>query len=200
MAGNSILLTNHLCSPKTILMSQLLKPPTLVRVFLLLLITVSIFCLVSCNQNAGAPGADNTINPDTVKNHVISIAEAEQMTASFRAMIDTLNRTVPHFKDSMDFGRAEAFPTDVFRELLRKTDSSGPVYGIRIYYGRDPNGKIRQILVPYDSSGNDIIRHYADFTGKPQQGAHVEALKTGGDGQALQNGTRCPPACGGDSL
>jgi hypothetical protein len=199
MTENSILLTNHLSSPKTILMSELLKPPRLVRTFLLLLIVGSIFYLVSCNQNAGRTGAEPPINPDTVKNHVISIAEAEQMTANFRTIIDTLNRTVPHFKDSMDFGRAEAFPTDVFRELLRKTDSSGPVYGIRIYYGRDANGKIRQILVPYDSSGNDIIRHYADFTDKPRQGAHVEALITDG-GQALQNGTRCPPACSQDSL
>lgn len=174
-------------------MNQLLKPTRLVRLFLLLLIPASILCLVSCNQNTGGNGAEPPINPDTVKNHVIPIAKAREMTAGFRAMIDTLNRTVPHFKDSMDFGRAEAFPTDVFRELLRKTDSSATVYGIRIYYGRDPNGKIRQILVPYDSLGHDIIRHYADFN-QPATGAHVEAL-TAGDGQALQNGQRCPPAC-----
>jgi hypothetical protein len=198
LSENGILLVNHLSSPKTILMSQLLKPTRLVRIFLLLLIPASILCLVSCNQNAGGGGTEKPINPDTVKNHVISFAAAEQMTASFRAMTDTLNRTVPHFKDSMDFGRAEAFPTDVFRELLRKTDSSPTVYGIRIYYGRDPNGKIRQILVPYDSLGNDIIRHYADFN-QPGTGAHVEALTTN-DGQALQNGSRCPTVCGGDSL
>jgi hypothetical protein len=178
-------------------MSQLLKPTRFVRIFLFLLISASILYLVSCNQNAGGAGAEPPINPDTVKNHVISISEARQLTASFRAMTDTLNRTVPHFKDSMDFGHAESFPTDVFRELLQKTDSSATVYGIRIYYGRDPNGKIRQILVPYDSLGKDIIRHYADFN-QPGPGAHVEALSTG-DGQALQNGARCPPACG-DSL
>jgi hypothetical protein len=178
-------------------MSQLLKPTRLIRIFLLLLIPASILYLVSCNQNAGGNGAEPAINADTVKNHVIPIAEARQMTANFRAMTDSFNRAVPHLKDSMDFGHAESFPSDVFRELLRKTDSSATVYGIRIYYGRDPDGKIRQILVPYDSLGKDIIRHYADFN-QPKPGAHVEALTTGG-GQALQNATRCPPACG-DSL
>jgi hypothetical protein len=178
-------------------MSKILKPKGILQTILLLLITGSILHLMSCNPGAGGNGAEPPINPDTVKNHVISISEARQLTANFRAMTDTLNRTVAHYKDSMDFGRAESFPTDVFRELLQKTDSSSTVYGIRIYYGRDPNGKIRTILVPYDSLGKDIIRHYADFN-QPGPGAHVEALTTGG-GQALQNATRCPPACG-DSL
>jgi hypothetical protein len=178
-------------------MSKILKPKNLIQVSLFLLITASIIQLVSCNQGAGGAGGENPINPDTVRNHTITIAQADQMTASFRSYLDTLDKTVPHFKDSMAFGHAEAFPKDVFRELLRQTDSTGPVYGIRIYYGRDVNGKIRQILVPYDSNGNDIIRHYVDYN-QPKQGAHVEALSVS-TGQALQNGTRCPTDCGNDS-
>jgi hypothetical protein len=178
-------------------MSKILKPTRRFQTFFLLLITGSILYLVSCNQAGGGREGGGAINADTVRNHVITIGQADQMTASFRAALDSMQK-VPFFKDSMDFGHAEAFPTDVFREMLRQTDSSGPVYGIRIYYGRDPNGKIRQILVPYDSNGNDIVRHYVDFNNKPQQGVHVEAL-TVGDGQALQNGTRCPTVCGNDS-
>jgi hypothetical protein len=178
-------------------MSKILKPARLIQVFLLLLIIVGITHLYSCNPGGGGREGGGAINVDTVRNHVITIGQADQMTASFRAALDSMQK-VPFFKDSMDFGHAEAFPADVFRELLRQTDSSGPVYGIRIYYGRDANGKIHQILVPYDSNGNDIVRHYVDFSAKPQQGAHVEAL-TVGDGQALQNGTRCPTDCGNDS-
>ncbi|HUB60658.1 MAG TPA: hypothetical protein VL978_08150 [Puia sp.] len=179
-------------------MSNILKPAKLVQASLFLLLAAAITHLYSCNPGAGGAGPDQTINPDTVRNHTISISEADQMTANFRAAIDTLDKKVPHFKDSMDFGHAEAFPKDVFRELLRRTDSSGPVYGIRIYYGRDASGKIRQILVPYDSNGNDIVRHYVDYGNQPQQGARAQALKVG-DGQALENGTRCPPDCGNDS-
>jgi hypothetical protein len=178
-------------------MSKILKPTRRFQTFLLLLTTGSILYLVSCNQAGGGREGGGAINVDTVGNHVITIGQADQMTASFRNALDSMKK-VPFFRDSMDFGHAEGFPADVFRELLRQTDSSGPVYGIRIYYGRDPNGKIRQILVPYDSNGNDIVRHYVDFNNKPQQGVHVEAL-TVGDGQALQNGSRCPTICGNDS-
>jgi hypothetical protein len=179
-------------------MSKLIKPLRLVQLFLLLSVMTAVTCLFSCNQGGGEREGGQAINSDTVKNHVISIAQADEMTANFRAALDMMNKKDPQFKDSMDFGHAEKFPADVFRELLRQTDSTGPVAGIRIYYGRDPNGKIRQILVPYDSNGNDIVRHYVDLNGNTQPGAHVEALKVS-SGQALQNGTRCPTDCGNDS-
>jgi hypothetical protein len=177
-------------------MSKIFKLSRLCDTFPILLVVVAVSLFLSC-QPAGREGGQ-PINADTVKNHVITIGQADQMTASFRAVIDSLNKKVPGFKDSVNFGHAEAFPADVFRELLRQTDSTGPVAGIRIYYGRNPDGSIHQILVPYDSNGNDIVRHYVDLTGKTQPGAHVEALKVGG-GQALQNGTRCPVDCGNDS-
>ena len=174
-------------------MSKILKPLWLLPAILLGGLSVS---LSSCN-NGGEQNLGASINNDTIKHHVISIAEAVEMAASFRSAIGTLDKKLPHFKDSLDFGHAEAFPADVFRELLKQKDSLGQAIGIRIYYGRDPDGKIRQILVPVDSAGNDIINHMVDFDEKPGQ-AHVEALKVS-SGQALQNGQRCPTACG-DSL
>jgi hypothetical protein len=180
-------------------MSKILKPTRLFQVFLLLLIAVSAGYLVSCNQGGGGREGEPPINPDTVRNHVISIGEADQLTASFRAELDSMERKVPQFHDSMDFGHAESFPADVFRAMLGQRGDSGAVaVGIRIYYGRGANGKIRQILVPYDANGNDIVGHYVDLNSQPKQGAHVEALQVN-DGQALQNGTRCPTACGNDS-
>jgi hypothetical protein len=177
-------------------MSKILKSVRLLQAMVVLLI-VSAVCHFSACQPTG--GGEEMINPDSVKNHIISIALADELTANFRAAIDTLDKNVPHFKDSMQFGHAEAFPKDVFLELLRqKSDSGGPAVGIRIYYGRDADGKIRQILVPYDSNGNDIINHIMDVSNKPVSGAKVEALKVS-DGQALENGVRCPTACG-DSL
>jgi len=177
-------------------MSKILKPASLAGMMACLLIIALTCHLSSCHPGGGG---EEMINPDSVKNHIIPIAVADEMTASFRAAIDTLDKNVPHFKDSMQFGHAEAFPKDVFLELLRqKSDSGGLAMGIRIYYGRDADGKIRQILVPYDSNGNDIINHIMDVSNKPVSGARVEALKVS-EGQALENGQRCPTICGDSS-
>lgn len=179
-------------------MSKIPKPGRSVRVFLLLLFITVAGYFVACNPGGGERSGQPGINPDTVRNHTIPIGVADQMTANFRAALDTMDKKVPHFHDSMDFGHAESFPADVFQALLRpQGDTGAKPFGIRIYYGRDANGKIRQILVPYDSNGNDIVGHYVDMN-QPKQGAHVEALQVS-DGQALQNGTRCPTDCGNDS-
>ena len=176
-------------------MSKIFTPARLTRTLVCLLVLATVSRLASCRQGEG----EVTINADTVKNHIIPIALADEMTANFRAAIDTLDKNVPHFKDSMQFGHAESFPKDVFLELLRqKTDSGGPAVGIRIYYGRDMDGKIRQILVPYDSNGNDIINHIANVNNKPASGVHAEALQVS-DGQALENGIRCPTICGNNA-
>lgn len=179
-------------------MRKNVKPKRPLRALLLVILVVSVVHLVSCNQGDKDHGTEPPINVDTVKSHLIPIGEAVQLAANFRAAIDTMEKKHPHFKDSLDFGHAEAFPADVFRELLRQSDSTSRAFGIRIYYGRDASGKIHQIMVPYDSLGNDIINHIADIATQPKPGVRVEALKVS-NGQAVQNGTRCPPQCGSDS-
>jgi hypothetical protein len=178
-------------------MIEILKPGRLIKTLLLLFVIVSVSHLFACRPGGGGGlGDGDSINPDTIKRHILPIAIADQYTASFRASIDSFNRSCPHFKDSMQFGHAESFPKDVFLELLRqKSDSGAPAAGIRIYYGRDSLGKIRQILVAVDSNGNDIITHIMDANGKPTSGVRAEALTVTG-GQTLQDGTRCPTACG----
>jgi len=180
-------------------MSEILKPGRLTSTLLILFVIVSACHLFACRPAGEGGGLGDSINPDTIKRHILPIAIADQYTASFRAGIDSFNKSCPHFKDSMQFGHAESFPKDVFLELLRqKSDSGAPAAGIRIYYGRDSLGKIRQILVPVDSNGNDIINHIIDVNGKPTSAVRAEALTVTG-GQALQDGIRCPTACG-DSL
>jgi hypothetical protein len=172
-------------------MNEILKPTRLAQLLLVLLLTASVCHFSACRPPA--PDGEE-INADSVKNHILPIEKAIQYTASFRASIDTFNKTAPHFADSMHFGHAEAFNKDVIRELLRQSDSLGKAAGIRIYYGRDNAGSIRMILVPYDSAGNDIITHIINVSGKPANGAHVEALTVSG-GQTLEDGIRCPTAC-----
>jgi hypothetical protein len=173
-------------------MYKILQPIRLSRTLLPLVIVAFAAHLSACRQDKGG---EPPINPDSVRPHIMPIGQAIQYTASFRASIDSFNKNAPHFADSMSFGHAEAFPKDVFYELLRQSnDKQGPAAGIRIYYGRDNTGMIRLILVPYDSSGSDMINHIMDINGKPVSGAHVEALSVDG-GQVMEDGQRCPPVC-----
>ncbi|HXD76733.1 MAG TPA: hypothetical protein VN616_02940 [Puia sp.] len=175
-------------------MSKIPTPQWILPAILLMTLSAG---LTSCNQGGREQNVGSSINPDTIKHHVISIQEADDMTANFRNALDEMQKKVPGFKDSLDFGHAEMFPSDVFLELLNQKDSLGPAVGIRIYYGRSADGKVRQILVPVDSAGNDIINHMVDLGGNGAR-VHVESLKVS-DGQALENGQRCPTICGNDS-
>ena len=166
---------------------------------LLALFTILLFsCLSGCGPNDQGQSGKLPFNEDSVQPHIISIGLAKQYTRNFRMAVDSFNRICVNFKDSMKFGHAEAFPADVFAALLDESDpKQGNAKGIRIYYGRGPDGDIRLVMVPYDSLGNDMIGHIIDLKGKPAPGTiHTEALTTD-PGQAAEDGQRCPTACDG---
>ena len=169
---------------------------------LFLIILIFISTLSGCNQNTGGP---TPINLDSVKPHVIPIGLAIQYTANFRAYIDSCNRHCPGYKDSMQFGHAEAFNADAIRLLLAQVNKKGDsAVGIRIYYGRDNNGIIKMILVPYDKHNNDIINVLVDLNQKMPgvSPAHTEALTVDPSGQTVEEGQHCPTICddGGSGL
>lgn len=187
-------------------MNKTLKPNRVLSTFLLFLLIVITACSISgCgsagDKDSGLPPADDEV----VKHHTIPIGLAIQYTSSFRASIDSFNKNCPNFKDSMQFGHAEAWPTDVFVKLLTQhNEKQGKAKGIRIYFGRGPNGEIKLILVPYDKNGNDMIDHIVDINGNPAPGTtpiKTEALKVS-NGQAVEEGQRCPTVCddGGSGL
>ncbi|HTI92638.1 MAG TPA: hypothetical protein VL727_18710 [Puia sp.] len=187
-------------------MNKTLSPNRLVPLFSLLLIAITSIGLSGC----GPEGDKNVVvlpapNDTTIEHHAISIDLARQLAASFRASIDSFNKSCPNFKDSMQFGHAESFPTDVFVKLLREhNEKQGSAKGIRIYFGRGPGGEIKLILVPYDKNGNDMIDHLVDINGNPAPGTtpiKTEELKSG-VGQVVEQGQRCPTVCddGGSGL
>ena len=177
------------------------KIPSLNRL-LYPLLSFSLLVITVCGLSGCGPGEDKVVLPkpieDTVANHVISIDVARALTASFRASIDSLNINCPNFKDSMHFGHAEAFPTDVYVKLLTQhNDKQGYARGIRIYLGRGPGGEIKLVLVPYDKNGNDMIDQLVGMDGKPAPGTtpiKTEKLTTT-SGQVIEEGQRCPTAC-----
>ena len=184
-------------------MNKTLSQNRLVSLFSLLLIVITSVTLSGCGHEEDKNVVTLPAPSDTaVAHHAISIEVARQLTADWRASIDSFNKKCPGFKDSMQFGHAEAFPTDVFVKLLREhNEKQGWAKGIRIYFGRGPGGEIKLVLVPYDKDGNDMIDHLVDINGNPAPGTKpikTEALRTT-DGQAIEEGQRCPPGCGDNS-
>jgi len=162
------------------------------------LIALSTLLLSGCGERPG--GGEPPINEDSVKPHIIPIQLAAAYTKDFRANIDSFNLKCPTFKDQMKFGYAEAFPTDLYRLLLKQKDSTGTIAaGIRIYYGRDgATGQIKMVLVPYDKNGNDIINKLISKDEKQLPGVSPEAktaTATTSDGQAGEQGQLCPTLC-----
>ena len=164
----------------------------------LLSFTIIVSGLLGCNQ----PPKDTVEFPapqDTVVDkHVIPIEVARQLTADFRASIAHFDTTCTQFADSMHFGHAEAWPTDVFVQLLKQhNEKQGHAKGIRIYFGRGPGGEIKLVMVPYDKDGNDMIDHLVDMSGKPAPGTTPIKTRqlTVDNGQAVEEGQRCPTLC-----
>ena len=175
-------------------MNKFLRPGTLTLPAFLLIASFT-FTLFSCG--GGPDHGKPPYNVDSVKNHVIPLSMAIELTKDFRRSIDTFNQKCPGFKDSMQFGYSEAFNSDSYNLLLDQKDSTGkPAAGIRIYYGVGKNGQIKLILVPYDVNGNDILHHLVsiDNSKTPAGGAKTESLIVDGP-QALEEGQHCPPTC-----
>jgi hypothetical protein len=169
----------------------------------------SAFILSGCNSGgagSGGSGGETAVNEDSVKPHIMPIGVAMQYTSNFRSCMDSCSKRWPGFKDSLNFGHAEAFNSDVINLLLKQKNAKGePAVGVRIYYGRDnANGMIKMILVPYDKNNNDIINVLVDMANKTTgvSPAHTEALKVGSDGQTIEQGQHCPTICddGGSGL
>ncbi|MHA4810888.1 hypothetical protein ACX0G9_22465 [Flavitalea flava] len=176
-------------------MNKNLRSGSFILPALFALVTVSTFALSGCG---GGSGAEPPINEDSVKPHAIPIAVAAKYTEDFRNNIDSFNKNCPKFAESMHFGKAEAFNSDVFRVLLRQKDSTGKLAaGIRIYYGLDEKGTVKFVMVPYDENGADILHHLISTDEKQVPGvspAKTEALVIGG-AQAMEMGQLCPTLC-----
>jgi hypothetical protein len=188
---------------KTILMNKFLSPTRPVVTFFVLFALLLGCALSGCNPNGAGGGAPTPYNVDTVRNHVIPIDSAIELTHSFGRAVDSFNRICTTLKDSLRFSHAEEFPADVFQALLAEKDpKQGPAKGIRIYYGRGRDGMIKLVMVPVDSLGNDMIEHIVDLReGVAAGGNQAQALKVS-NGQAVEQGQHCPPLCddGGSGL
>lgn len=101
-------------------------------------------------------------------NHEISLAQAIEMTARYRA------------------NRPENFPiSETFAiEAITKLMSAEGCQGIRIYYGMKENLEAHAILVAVNAEGEDILPLVGD-----------ESVLDGSNPVILEDAIRCPPVC-----
>ena len=166
------------------------------------IIVIVLTVITSCNNNQQqAPRI--TINPDSVKNHIIDIKLAREYTKSFReerSRLDSLTQR-KYLTTEFDLANAESLNRDVFALLLEQKDKEGnPAAGIRMYNGRKYNEALKRyevtlVLVPYDRKGNDIINKLTAQTTAIRVPGIKSAQAQGDGGSAVDNAPRCPDVC-----
>ena len=160
----------------------------------LLSLSLMIAFVTACNQPPKFSGPI-PVNEDSVRKHILPIAEAVEYTAHFRSVRDTFYRQVPTLGSALKLGQAEAFNRDAIAILLNQKDASGnDAAGVRIYYGLDKQGQVKMVLVPYDRNGNDIVNKMIGEKAVSIPGIS-SARATGSDGQTIEAGQRCPTIC-----
>jgi len=151
--------------------------------------TLALFILPGCND-----GGDISYNKDRAKKHIISLRQADSYREGFAKAKDSLRNLTANstFLDTQfDLPVAEMFNRDAIALLLDQKDADG----IRIYLGRDAEGKVRLVLLPVDKNGKDIRRVLLDDRSVTQQaGTQVDGFSDGG-GQGIEVGQRCPTMC-----
>jgi len=144
-------------------------------VLLCVIVVFQSYTLHSHRSNAQV----NEVNP--LREHLIPLKAAVQLTAAFRREKVVLNRQLRdslYLQKSFNLPFAEKFNKEAITALM----SQEGVKSVRIYLGKDGRGLIRLVLVAVDAKGNDITH----ITNKTH---HTE------DAIILETGQRCPTIC-----
>lgn len=109
----------------------------------------------------------------------IPLDQAKAMTALYRAQKE--NILAPDYKGKDILSICETFDRTIFDTILAEKDCTY----LRVYFGMDPDLKIKVILVGVDSKGQDIL---------PAQNSEA---KEGDDptGYIGEEGLPCPTYC-----
>jgi hypothetical protein len=155
-----------------------------------LIVSASIILMLSACSNNKIP-----INEERARQQVIPIRQARNYTQGFMIALADLKREVKDssFVDkSFNVPYAEMFNRDAIASLLNVEGADG----VRIYLGRDSLGQIRMVLLPVDKNGRNIIGPLVNRDVASIPGISSARAQSGdGDGEAIENGQRCPTMC-----
>ena len=146
---------------------------------------------------AGCNSGKIPVDEDQARGNVISIKQAKAYTQSFaQGRLDLARHTSDaYMRDTFNLPDGEMFNRHAIGLLLNQEGAEG----VRIYLGRDEKGQVRLVLVPVDKTGKNIIgklltNRTAYIPGVKQANAQDGS---GNDGEAIENGQRCPTMCDG---
>ena len=111
-------------------------------------------------------------------NHFISLDQARTMTARFRAQKE--NILDPAYRDQDILSICETFNRDIFDAILAE---NGCV-AMRVYFGMDPDLKVKVILVGVNDKNEDILPSQDNGAADDDDPANIG-----------QEGAPCPDFC-----
>lgn len=155
----------------------------------LIIVSAGLIALTSC---AGGNGGGIPVDEAQARTHIISVKEAKAYTNSFELGRSQLAKRLgdsTYLVDTLNLPNAEMFNRHAIALLLNQEGAEG----IRIYFGRDPKGEVRLVLLPVDKNGKNIIRKLI-----PNGAVHIPGISSAyaqEDGEAIENGQRCPTMC-----
>ena len=154
---------------------------------LFLALLVFVIALVGCGDG-GIP-----VDEQRARQHIIKVVDAKTYTASLEQGIAMLTRRLGDntLRDSFSIPKAETFNRDAIALLLNQEGADG----IRIYFGRNAKNEVCLVLVPVDKNGQNIIRNLVGSRTAFIPG--VSKAYADGEGEAVENGQRCPVVCDG---
>lgn len=138
------------------------------------------------------------VNGEKVKEHVISMKQAEGYTKAFAAAKTALVRQLPnpgYLDSNFNLPQCEMFNKDAIGAILNKPGTEG----LRIYLGLNDKKEVCFVLVPVTGQGKDITERLAvDYNSwlpwiTPARAGYTE------DAEAIERGLRCPHICDLDS-
>ncbi len=162
-----------------------MKTPVLLLIMLFLVTTLVL---------AGCSDGKIPVDPEKARGNIISTKQAKAYTNSFRQGRSDLARRLgdsAYLRDTFNLPDAEMFNRDAIALLLNQEGAEG----IRIYMGRDDKGQVRLILLPVDKDGKNIIGKLITTRTAYIPGVKSARAQDGGDGEAIENGQRCPTMC-----
>jgi hypothetical protein len=157
---------------------------------LIMLFSLAALAFAGCNQES--PGGGIPIDRERAKTHIITEKQARALIGRYKESRLRVNDTTNFLRDTSSLPHAESFNRHAIALLLNQEGAEG----IRIYFGRDEKGEVHLVLLPIDKDGKNIVRR---LLGGRQ--AYIPGVKSAnaqyedGDGEAVENGQRCPHDC-----
>jgi hypothetical protein len=122
----------------------------------------------------------------TESKHLISLEQAQKMTATYRKNKKELIGDAYRSKDPLPI--CETFERSAFDQILAQPGCTG----VRAYYAMDDNGSVHLIFVGVNEKNEDMIEAPQQTTTTMRTTA---ASTTSGGGVLVENGSKCPTDC-----